>query len=37
VDHLSLSEPDPRIFEPPADYQVVRQVVVKQGTAQNAK
>jgi hypothetical protein len=34
VNHLSLNEPDPRIFEPPADYQVVRQVVVKQGTAQ---
>jgi hypothetical protein len=33
VDHLSLDEPDPKMFEPPADYQVVRQVVVKQGVA----
>jgi hypothetical protein len=29
VDHISLNEPDPAMFEPPADYQVVRQVVVK--------
>ncbi len=29
VDHLSLNEPDPKLFEPPADYKVVRQVVVK--------
>lgn len=35
VNHLSLDEPDPRTFEPPADYQVVRQVVVKQGAARN--
>jgi len=32
VNHLSLNEPDPRTFEPPADYRIVRQVVVKQGT-----
>jgi hypothetical protein len=32
VNHLSLSEPDPKLLEPPADYQVVRQVVVKQAT-----
>jgi hypothetical protein len=31
VDHLSLNEPDPKTFEPPADYRVVSQVVVKQG------
>jgi hypothetical protein len=37
VNHLSLNEPDQSIFEPPADYQVVRQVVVKQGTAPSAK
>ena len=33
VNHLSLNEPDPRTFEPPADYQVVRQVVVRPGSA----
>jgi hypothetical protein len=37
VKHLSLNEPDPKLFEPPADYQVVRQVVVKQGVAQSAR
>jgi hypothetical protein len=37
VNHLSLNEPDPRTFEPPADYRVVREVVVRQGTAQNAQ
>jgi hypothetical protein len=35
VDHLSLNEPDPKMFEPPADYQVVRQVVVKERTQQS--
>ncbi|HEY4380286.1 MAG TPA: hypothetical protein VGN01_08065 [Acidobacteriaceae bacterium] len=30
VDHISLNEPDPKTFEPPADYRVVKQVVVKQ-------
>jgi hypothetical protein len=35
VGSLSLSEPDPKMFEPPADYQVVRQVVVKQGVSQS--
>ena len=34
VNHLSLNEPDPKLFEPPVAYQVVRQVVVKQGAAQ---
>jgi hypothetical protein len=33
VDHLSLSEPNPKTFEPPADYRVMRQVVVKQGAS----
>jgi hypothetical protein len=37
VNRVSLSEPDPKLFVPPADYQVVRQVVVKQGSAQNAR
>lgn len=32
VERLSLTEPDPKTFEPPADYRVVRQVVVKQGS-----
>jgi hypothetical protein len=32
VQPLSLNEPDPKMFEPPADYQVVRQVVVKERT-----
>ena len=31
VDHVSLAEPDPKMFEPPADYQVVRQVVERPG------
>jgi hypothetical protein len=30
VDNLSLNEPDTSMFNPPADYQVVSQVVVKQ-------
>jgi hypothetical protein len=34
VDHISLSEPDPGMFEPPADYQVVREVVERPGLAQ---
>ena len=34
VDHVSLSEPDPRMFEPPAEYQVVREVVERPGLAQ---
>ena len=32
VDPLSLNEPDPKTFEPPAAYQVMRQVVEKPGT-----
>jgi hypothetical protein len=35
VDHVSLSEPDPKMFEPPANYQVVRQVVERPGVAQS--
>jgi hypothetical protein len=34
VDNISRNEPDAKLFEPPADYQVVRQVVVRQGLAQ---
>ena len=34
VNNLSLNEPDPRLFEPPADYRIVRQVVVKEAAAQ---
>ncbi len=37
VDHISLSEPDPRMFQPPADYQIVRQVVERPGTTQAAQ
>jgi hypothetical protein len=37
VDHLSLDEPDPKTFEPPADYRVVRQVVVKQAAAEGER
>jgi hypothetical protein len=37
VDHISLNEPDPAMFEPPADYQVVRQVVVKPARTQAAR
>ena len=36
VENLSLNEPDPKMFEPPADYQVVRQVVERQGIPQAA-
>jgi hypothetical protein len=32
VDHISLDEPNPKMFEPPADYKMVKQVVVKQGS-----
>lgn len=34
VDNISRDEPDPKLFEPPADYQVVRQVVERPGLAQ---
>jgi hypothetical protein len=34
---ISLDEPDPRLFEPPTDYQVMRQEVVKQAIPTNAK
>jgi hypothetical protein len=36
VDQLSLNEPDPAMFEPPADYRVVGQVVVKQAVPKAA-
>ena len=32
VGQVSLDEPDPRLFEPPADYQIVREVVERVGT-----
>ncbi len=31
VNQVSLDEPNPKMFEPPADYRVMKQVVVKQG------
>jgi hypothetical protein len=34
VAKLSLNEPDPNLFQPPAEYQVVRQVVERSGIAQ---
>ena len=37
VSGVSLNEPDPRLFEPPADYQIVREVVVKQAIPQAAR
>jgi hypothetical protein len=36
VDHISLDEPDPKTFEPPADYRVIRQVVVREATSAEA-
>jgi hypothetical protein len=36
VSRVSLNEPDPKMFEPPADYQIVQQVVVKQGVPPTA-
>ncbi|HWG18076.1 MAG TPA: hypothetical protein VN678_09450 [Acidobacteriaceae bacterium] len=32
VNHVSLNEPDPKLFEPPADYTIVRQQVVRPAT-----
>jgi hypothetical protein len=32
VSHVSLDEPNPALFEPPADYKVMRSVVVKAAT-----
>jgi hypothetical protein len=32
VENVSLDEPDPKLFEPPADYQIVREVVERPGT-----
>jgi hypothetical protein len=37
VDHLSLDEPDPHVFEPPADYRVIKQVVEREGSARPAQ
>jgi hypothetical protein len=37
VADLSLNEPDPGLFEPPADYRVVRQVVERAGIAPSEK
>jgi hypothetical protein len=37
VANLSLNEPDPNLFQPPAEYQVVRQVVERPGIAQSTK
>ena len=37
MDHVSLSEPDPKMFEPPPSYQVVRQVVERPAAAQLAQ
>lgn len=34
VGQVSLNEPDPKLFEPPADYRIVQEVVVKQGVPQ---
>jgi hypothetical protein len=34
VANLSLNEPDPNLFQPPAEYQVVRQVVERAGIPQ---
>jgi len=31
---MGPSEPAPGLFEPPAEYQVVKSVVVRQGVAQ---
>jgi hypothetical protein len=36
VSNISLDEPDPKTFEPPASYKVVRQVVEREGLAENA-
>jgi len=37
VEDLSLNEPDPKMFEPPPDYKVVRQTVERPGTAPNGR
>jgi hypothetical protein len=34
VDHVSRDEPDPKMFEPPADYQIMRSVVERPALAQ---
>lgn len=36
VNHLSLGEPDSTMFQPPADYRVVQEVVVKQASTPQA-
>jgi hypothetical protein len=35
VNHISLGEPNPKLFAPPEDYQVVRMVVEKQASPQS--
>jgi hypothetical protein len=35
VERVSLDEPTPKTFEPPADYRVVKQVVVKEASLKN--
>jgi hypothetical protein len=37
VDTLSLNEPDQAMFQPPADFRVVREVVVKQASTQASR
>jgi hypothetical protein len=37
VSDLSLEEPTPKTFEPPASYKIVRQVVERQGLADNGQ
>ena len=37
VDHISVDEPDPKLFEPPSNYRIIRQVVEKEGSPQAAQ
>jgi hypothetical protein len=37
VNHVSLDEPDPKLFEPPSTYQIIRQMVERPATAQAAR
>jgi hypothetical protein len=37
VSHLALEEPNPDMFQPPADYQILRQVVERPATARAAQ
>jgi hypothetical protein len=34
VNHVSLNEPDPKMFEPPSTYQIIRQVIERPGSTQ---